>query len=315
MATSEELIQTVADIVPGLGEVLDEITGVDASELKTRLAILTGQSSFPGPNPVSIDRSHFPAFKEQPYLIADKTDGVRFALMMTRYKGRLVCVLFDRTLKPYIFRIQKCPRTLGQGTVFDGELVRSVSGTMFYLIFDAFVCCGVPVFLSPFEERLSVAAKSLTHYEHTANKDTAVITVKKFYTKNNYAKETGFMTDGLIFMPAHEHIVIGRHDRLFKLKTDHTLDFVVKNGKLYVYDEKAKRNKLVGVPVGPCRELATEGSIVECRLDPSCSKAKQDKWLVIKRRTDKACSNSRFTYEKTLLNIREQLTCADIPMM
>lgn len=306
--------------VPGVGA-LCEIHEPDATELRTQLAILTQQSNFPGPNPVSIDRTDFPKLREQPYFLAEKTDGVRFAFMVVRYKGLKMCVLFDRKLTPYVFKIQGCPRALSQGSVFDGELVRDKeSGHFVYLIFDTVVACGVPVFMSSFEDRLEIAKKALFFYTWT-DTDTAKIEIKEFvpasqkYTFEAHCKnrKRRFAADGVVMMPALDPVIIGKHDRLFKLKTDHTIDALAQKGKLYVYDEKTKRNKLIGVPVGPGAHLAADGAIVECRLAPDTG-PKNDKWIVVNRRTDKAVSNNRFTFEKTLLNIRENLSLEQIPL-
>lgn len=309
--------------VPRLGR-LHEVLGSDAEALRDLLGTLTQQEppvAFPGPNPVSIDTSHFGEFGMQPYLLAEKTDGVRVCLMACMYKGHDVCVLFDRKLIPYIFLLQCCPKPWFGGTVMDGELVREKdSGTPVLSLFDAAIIGGIPIFRSLFSRRLEAIRASMTFYTHTAT-DTAHIECKPFLFGSEpddviylhlQQRAKRFATDGIIFMPEFDPIVIGRHDRLFKLKTHHTLDFMVRGGKLYVYDEKNKRNKCVGVPTGSYKHLAVDGAIVECDLDPAAG-PKKDAWNVLGVRTDKKSSNTKYVFDKTLLNIKEALTLENVP--
>jgi hypothetical protein len=314
------LIETTYEEVPRAGH-LHKVVGEDADNLRQILAHLTQQQEapivFPGPNPVSIDTSHFTSLQQQPYMLAYKHDGIRFCLLACHYKAVNVCVLFDRTVTPYIFEIQKCPTPLFQGTVFDGELcIDSQNGDRVFVVFDVAMACGIPVFKSSFKSRLSVAIPALSCYEYTPGHDTARIEIKQFVSsdqKHLLRNDPRFETDGIILMPENDAIVIGRHDRLFKLKTKHTVDFLVRDGKLYIYDEKNRRKKAVGIAVGPNAHLATEGAIVECELDPSNTGTKCDKWRVICVRTDKKSSNTKFVLDKTLLNIREGLSLQTLP--
>lgn len=307
---------------PNIG-VLYKFNDPVQSRLKHMLAFITQQEEgtkcyFPGPNPVSIDRGNFPELTQQPYVISEKTDGIRFVLMFCMYQDVKLCVLFDRTLTPYLFKIKNCPRVLFQGTVFDGELAYDThSNSQVFLIFDAVAACGIPVFRSPFSTRMMITASSLTHYTYTDGYDTAKLEVKKFWSSkreflsNNSSR---FKTDGVILMPELDPVVSGKHTHLFKLKTHHTLDFLVRNKKLYVFDEKTRRNKVVGVPTGPKASLAKDGCIVECERDPNAPPGVYDRWVVLLVRNDKKTSNTKWVYEKTLLNIKESLTLDQLPL-
>ena len=59
------------------------------------------------------------------------------------------------------------------------------------------------------------------------------------------------------------------------------------------------------VPVARLRARAAPGAIAECRRVDG-------EWEPVGFRTDKATANDMFTYRKTLLNISEALTPADI---
>lgn len=308
------------------GLVVHQVLGTDADGIKRALKELLGAQSdrpfFPGPNPVSIDRGDFDKLRSQPYHITEKTDGMRVGMLACTYKDLDVCALFDRTMSFYLFSVEKMPRALWQGTVFDGELVYdNVSGSWVFLIFDAVVVAGVPTFSMAFSGRLAAAKKSLGFYEHQKLTDTAELRVKRFFDfsaadlpefdRHSRATLARYGIDGIIFMPEFAHVIYGRHDYLFKLKQHHSLDFLVKKGKLYIFDESTRRNKLVGVPSGPHAALAVEGAIVECTLDPGSGK-KCDVWHVVTVRQDKTHSNNKYTFDKTLLNMQENLQLQEI---
>jgi hypothetical protein len=301
---------------------LHRVLDGDAQELERIVSSLnSGVQGFPGPNPVSIDRTHFQKLGDAPYSIAEKTDGTRFALLCANYAGKHVCAIFDRTMTPYLVGIKKVPRAMFEGgTIFDGELTwDSTARRWAYLIFDAVVVCGVTVATLPFAERLAAASTALEFYAPDFHDD-AVLRVKKFlrfsatcgaqYAQHVEEMRTRHAIDGTVFMPELDPIVYGQHDGLFKLKSTHSVDFLVKNGKLCVYDAAAKRNKVVGAAVGPRADLALEGYIVECVLDPTSTK--HEKWNVLTLRTDKKKSNSKFTFDKTMLNVRENLKLQDV---
>lgn len=277
----------------------------------------TASYSFPGPNPISLERADIPKLRAQPYHITEKTDGVRMLLFAFEYRNVHMIVVLDRTLTPYIFPIHRMPRALYQGTLFDGELVYdSIDKTWVYLIFDATNIAGVPVFQMPFSHRMEAVRKSLSFYVPTPT-DAGVLRPKTFlpfqadvrpFRSHVQDMEARYKTDGVIFMPENDAVLYGKHQTLLKLKQTHSVDFLVRNGKLWIYDETTRRNKTIGVATGPNAHLAVERCIVECVLDPSASLQKPDKWHVLTVRNDKNTSNNKFTLSKTLLNIQESLT-------
>ena len=308
------MFQTSLEVIDShRGIQLYRVHGEDSVLLTNKLRELASphlpEVVFPGPMPVSVDTADFPKLTEQPYRVAEKTDGVRFVLMVAVVKGVGVAVLFDRKLCPYVFELDKCPKALYQGTEFDGELVRNTeTGGLHYAIFDAVIVSGFPISRSNFVERTMAAATSLEFYAPTPS-DTAVLGVKTFHATPDFPPDPRFVSDGYIFMPMVQGIVFGKHDRLFKLKTHHTVDFTTKGGKLWIFDEKTRRSRLAGVPVDP---YPADGDIVECELARDAEKMAAMKWRVLVKRTDKTTSNSNFVLQKTLLNIRENLTYTDV---
>lgn len=295
---------------------LNVIQGTDADCLRKVLGDLSGsEKQLPGGLPISIDKSHLPDLAGKSYWLAEKTDGMRFIFLAATYKNVFVNAIFDRSLVPYLVWMKKMPTQLAQGTVFDGELAYDAKDKRWvYLIFDAVVVAGVDVRCLPFSERLHALKQSFWCYELTPEdpvefriKDFLRVTKDVIPAFNAHAESQAerFCIDGIVFVPEHEGVVYGRHNTMFKLKQRHTVDFLVKNGKLVVYDDKKRRNRQIGPPGGSEKHLAVEGAIVEAELVGSV-------WHVIQRRTDKKTSNTLFVYEKTMLNMQENLQLTDV---
>ena len=273
--------------------------------------------SFPGPNPVSIDRGDIAKLTAQPYMMSEKTDGVRAALAVHDIGGVHLGSLFDRTVTtPYVFSVKHMPRTLYQGSLFDGELVFDrIENAWVYLIFDAFQVAGVPVFHLPFTQRLTAVQRSLQVYSHDPEYDTACIRVKQFlpfhreclapYRTHEALMKQRYAVDGLILMPEHDHVVYGRHDNLLKLKQIHSVDFVFRNGKLHIFDETTRRHRIHGTPSVESKHIGRDGDIVECILE---SLHTPTVWTIVKVRTDKKNANNKLTLNKTILNMQENLS-------
>ncbi len=80
----------------------------------------------PAPNPVSLGITGLKLLQQKPYCVAEKCDGQRFLLVLTRYPrtvgGHMVAVLVNRRWDMYEIAVQ-APQPLFRGTVLDGELV------------------------------------------------------------------------------------------------------------------------------------------------------------------------------------------------
>jgi len=269
---------------------------------------------FPGPQPLSIDSSHFPAFRRGHYVVATKHDGVRACMFFIDVDSRHVVCLFDRKMDAaYVVFIQNVPRAFcqGYGTILDGELCYDrQSQSWVYVIFDCVMVCSLPTFHKPFEERLRVTRTALSLSYKKDPRDTIRLTVKTFVPLEQATPEAltddRFLSDGFVFMPRHEPIRFGHHPSFFKLKTKHTVDFMFKEGDLYVFNAKSRRHVKAGKLIDPSG--FPDGIIVECVLDTYDSVPSKRTWRLVHVRSDKNTANTLFVLDKTLLNIRENLS-------
>lgn len=273
----------------------------------------------PGPNPVSIERAHFATLRNAEYVVSEKTDGVRFVMACFAYNDLKIVSIMDRAMNVYLFPLRKVPRALFQGTLIDGELAwNKKTETFAFVAFDAVVLSGVTVSHTSLYDRVIGLKKAFETYARHPD-DPASFEIKSFVPLKLSAMIEPFLedasarydVDGVILTPAYDEVKYGRHFGLFKMKTKgrHTVDFKCDTkGNLSVYDPKTKRHVKVGnVIVG----IPSEECIVECSHmgggDPVVKY-----WKIENVRKDKTTANDVLTYEKTMLNMRENVTLEDL---
>lgn len=261
----------------------------------------------PGPNPVSIERKDFEKLKTKKYAIAEKTDGVRFIMMFTRLFDFKVCTIIDRSMAAYLVPLKSIPRVLFQGTLLDGELTVDKYGRKCFILFDAVVVSGVTVSQLDLGSRIIAMRRGLKDFKMHPN-DPVELRMKAWSELSdvNAAKtkiseaEKIYHTDGVVCIPRDDPVIYGRNFDFFKLKPKgtHTVDFILmdNNGTIGVYDPRSKRDVAIGKVSCPYQA----GVVVECEIVNNV-------WNVVCVRTDKKQSNDLLTYEKTLLNIRENI--------
>lgn len=254
---------------------------------------------FPGPQPVSIERRHFPLLKRQPYFFCEKTDGVRHLLASTEEGVFLV----NRA-----FHIESLKIRVPKDTLLDGELVQTRDGRILFMVHDAVRVKGEALLNHPLDQRLEAARKIIKSIIKTTQAPLE-IRVKRMYTwgVEKLPDSFEYETDGLVLTPVNEPIRMGTHETMFKWKPREriTIDFALKNGKeLWVQDR--------GVPYFEAelhlqnqRPDLTDGTIVECGYGALG-------FFVEKIRTDKIHANNRRTYMRTMVNLRENIKIEEI---
>jgi len=297
---------------------------VEPDALLAHLSELMGTKDtrrFPGPNPCSLERADYPKLKSQMYWLCEKTDGVRALMMCTRLgsnDGSIdVCCLIDRTMAVYLLPLQALTTAMFQGSVVDCEVAFNRLDNVWELLcFDAYVLSGSPVSTRPLSRRIACLTRAMQPYQARAQdclrvraKDFIAITAWDVYMKMANAKAMAYAIDGLILTPEMTPPCPGRCPDLLKLKTRHTIDFLIGNDglELGVYDA-AKRThvgigRLHSIPPG-----ISPGDIVECESPKSSNGA----WHVLCARRDKTTANDMLTYTKTLVNIKEGITLAEL---
>jgi hypothetical protein len=265
---------------------------------------------FPGPQPISIERKHFQTLKNKDYVVCEKTDGVRHALVCTLFKGKKVCALLNRNLEVTPVQLN-FPNSASKGTVLDGELIE---GNRF-LVYDGMSVCGENIMGLDFLKRIEKVGMFIKGIMKT-KKDRIKIKLKHFFVKDDtqelvkkYIPSLKYKTDGLIFTPIFETVKLGTHESMFKWKPRdmNTIDFQLKwrgdRWGLYIQDRGVLifQSQIQHIPGD---EWLKEDNIVECQymVDDQIPW-----WKPVGLRTDKNYPNNRRTFYRTLVNIKENI--------
>ena len=244
-------------------------------------------------------------------MVCEKTDGMRVMLVSTTFEGKKLCVLVNRA-----FHVEEITLNVPRETILDCELVGNL-----ILVYDAVLVKGVDVTKKPLTERLA-AASSATKTILRTMKDKFTIKVKKMYPlaeiRTVLEAEYPYNTDGLVFTPINEPVRMGTHETMFKWKPRKTItiDFMVRHtGQyydrghagyepvmfLYIADKDKLKEVTLFNQMVKYKDLESyEGKVVECGYGDSG-------WYFIKVREDKTYPNNLRTFERTLVNIREDI--------
>ena len=214
---------------------------IDSKDLKEKIFLecesLLGCSlkrdHFPGPQPVAIELKDLP-FKEK-YMVCEKTDGERAILLLLHVNNKPMCFMINRKNEFY-FMDFSFKKEVFEGSIFDGELIKTKKGTWNYLIHDCMVYNGTS--FTDVSHRLRYACIIDFIVKRYIYKETDCVNIKTklFYeygpklveTWKHIQKTTENEIDGLIFTPVERPILFGRDNTLFKWKEDNTIDFLVK---------------------------------------------------------------------------------------
>jgi|TARA_Y100000996_G_scaffold414347_1_gene404942 mRNA guanylyltransferase len=276
-----------------------------------------GKGIFPGSQPISIEYRHFDILKSSPYVVCEKTDGVRFMMLAFMFNNKKKTMFVNRALEMF-----DCPLNFRK-LVYDGTIVEGEMYGDTFMMYDMLMSCGKIIGDQDFLTRLDHMEK-FKKMLMSLKYDPVKLALKTFHLMSDFEE---FMDkylptvqqeiDGLIFTPINDTVKTGTHETMFKWKPrdKNTIDFQLKRRgdvwRLHVQE----RGKLVfeselrdeWVPL-KAREWLKEDAIIECQY------MFQDSpmwWKPVALRSDKTFPNSRRTFYRTLVNIREDIAMVD----
>ena len=249
---------------------------------------------FPGPQPVSIERRHFSILKTNEYVACEKNDGTRCFVVSFTFEGVRKVVIVDRA-----FCIRPIRSNIPVDTILDGECMEND-----IIIHDAIRIKGEDIRDLNLVERLVKARTLCSSLLKTPG--SPKIKVKNMVPLKEISQiQLDTKTDGLIFTPVHEPYGRGTHERMFKWKPrkDITIDFLVVEDKktcvLVLQSETYITTLTKATALGRNPEEFL-GQIVECEYG-------QFGWSIVRTRPDKTFPNNQRTYDRTIVNIREDI--------
>lgn len=260
---------------------------------------------FPGPQPVSIERRHIHLLHENPYYVCEKTDGTRYAILSFMFQEKKYCFVVNRNLEFFSVNF-KIPTNV----VLDGELVQCFDNKWKFMVYDAALSENPKANLG---ERLDVARGVVNKIIKLASHP-FTMEVKEFWKMSQFQdfqkKQFPYHVDGIVFTPCLDPIKIGTHERMFKWKPliQNTIDFQVKwRPHQNMWGLYCQERGLLVLESALTTEQALEcgipfedGIIVECMYN-------EPLWKPIKQRGDKNYPNSRKTFWRTMINLRENI--------
>jgi len=274
---------------------------------------------FPAPQPISVERRHFGQLNSHPYVVSPKADGERFLLVALGDRSVLINRAFEETDIKFRFK-----KNAFEGTILDVEKIGNR-----ILVFDAYQVNGEIIKDRGLDERLE-RATALVKSVLKTSKDPFKLEMKPVFERDELEKaiksDFGYETDGLIFTPKDEPARVGTHETMFKWKPleKNTVDFQVvpstrmhdcRQEMIYGYDlyvqEHGKKICEARVPqdlVEPhWRPIMDAGKdhclILECEY----IQGDVNFWRPIGIRRDKMMPNARRTFQRTLVNIEEDI--------
>jgi mRNA guanylyltransferase len=306
---------------------------IDSAELKEKVFLecdnLFGfqlkRDYFPGPQPVTIEKKNLHQLKNN-YIVCEKSDGERAILLLINLNNKPMCFMINRN-NDFYFLDLSFKKEVYEGSVFDGELIKTKNGSWNYLIHDCMIYNGSSFIEKSHRLRYGCVIDLITKRYQNKSEDCVNIKTKIFYdfgpqlikTWEHIQQTTENKIDGLIFTPINGNIKFGRDTSLFKWKELHTIDFLVKlvskKINLYYYKKmlviyksfasKEKNYKSIVDFVDENTDLA-EGVIIEFKI------INGDCFIPYRVRTDKAKPNGEITVNNTLKNIEESLKIEEL---
>lgn len=243
--------------VPSYNEVTDERRR--ASFIRTIGKMFNVPESFkhiPAPNPVSIERKHLARLSGEQYVVAEKSDGVRHLLLLTKEGGRGVAVMADRAYRFWEVEVLARAVWFDRGSLFDGELVWSTRPgsrelSTRFLVFDVVMCKGASCLRESYVSRIATIRSSFYTLSDGADFSASMgpekLAASGFIVADGNPRDLSFEpkqcfatdnlealwrgrdrlshgSDGLVFTPVRDHVRTGTHWSMYKWKQVNSID-------------------------------------------------------------------------------------------
>ncbi len=287
--------------------------------------------TFPGPQPVSLEKRDLPKLSRYPYVCSEKTNGMRFLFVATVHKGIKTVYMVDRAYRFYSVALSFPEAEVYNTTILDGELVENKNGTWTYFIHDCIASLGNNVSQMTWTDRIE-RAKEIVSMRDQSESDCFFMQVKQFWAFDNISQLAEVIADdnldhevdGIVLTPEQLPVGTGTQYSMFKWKPQnfHTFDLEISMDSPEILTAKVldRGKKVVFAEVALDTEAGTlfkdelealqgfeNNCIVECNYD-----LENETFHPEKVRGDKTHPNGLRTVEKTMLNIVENITMDDL---
>jgi hypothetical protein len=207
---------------------------------------------FPGAQPCSIMRKDLERIAQDHYVVAQKTDGTRYLLLLVSVGDQQFCVMCDRKVTMWLVDLKFAPEVHANETLFDGELVRNeLENRYLFEVFDL-VSSGQNArstnsYIVRMNNAKDIIERCHKHEPPHGQRYPFQIKVKRYWPTHKIDQLTcstrmhqGCRCDGLVFTPVKLFVKPYRNNYMFKWKDQHTIDPLVR----YNAQSKASNNAL-----------------------------------------------------------------------
>lgn len=281
---------------------------------------------FPGPQPVTVEKKDIATLSNKRYMVCEKSDGERYVMILLHIDGKPMGFILNRN-NEIIFITHSFKKEVFEGSIFDGEIIKTKTGTWHYLIHDCMCFNGVSFIEKNHSLRYAAVLDFITKRYSPKEPDCFFIKTKIFYnygselerTWEHIKKTTENEIDGLIFTPIDEPFTFGRQYSLLKWKTNHTMDLLAKKiGKKinlygirknlnYIFKTINETHESYSLITSFCTtDQLKNGIIIEFNYDP-----KGEVFKPYRMRLDKDLPNGEITITNTVKNIEEAICIED----
>ncbi|GAQ91010.1 mRNA capping enzyme family protein [Klebsormidium nitens] len=280
--------------------------------------------------PSAVERKDLQRLQRVPYMVAEKTDGVRYLLAVVGGSAALV----GRNMAT--IGVSLAGGKLEGDLLLDGELVsmkRDPTSRLF-VVYDALRTSRGQVASLTLRGRLEALTQDffdkaqqgwtlvLPNHRKVPVQRKGLVPFQEGYAySQTVAPALPYHSDGLVFTPVDEPIRYGTCPTLFKWKVleANTVDFLIDHNGSHYTLSLVDRGREVAV----AETCLAEGSIIKMIVDMDIQQGKRpiyecawdprsNTWQPRKARRDKAQPNSIMTLRATIKNLEEDVRLEDI---